>query len=198
MKQRTSITRTRWPLVLLAILIPILCSAVFAATVGDQVELKATHQAGVPLHQELHGTNDFQRIPDGTRARVIDIANNGQWLKLSLPDGRTGWVSSRYVSSLTTGTPSTSTSPTAKKPQRIEEDAVTHVADGDTVTVITSNQTKLRIRMVGIDAPETPEGTKFPGQPYGKEAEAYLKQLVENKQVKVEIYGVDRVRHEAQ
>jgi len=182
----------------LAILIPILCSAVFAATVGDQVELKATHQAGVPLHQELHGTNDFQRIPDGTRARVIDIANNGQWLKLSLPDGRTGWVSSRYVSSLTTGTPSTSTSPTAKKPQRIEEDAVTHVADGDTVTVITSNQTKLRIRMVGIDAPETPEGTKFPGQPYGKEAEAYLKQLVENKQVKVEIYGVDRVRHEAQ
>jgi hypothetical protein len=198
LKQRTSITRTRWPLVLLAILIPILCSAVFAATVGDQVELKATHQAGVPLHQELHGTNDFQRIPDGTRARVIDIANNGQWLKLSLPDGRTEWVTSRYVSSLTTGTPSTSTSPTAKKPQHIEEGAVTHVADGDTVTVITSNQTKLRIRMLGIDAPETPKGTKFPGQPYGKEAEAYLKQLVENKQGKVEIYGVDRVRHEAQ
>jgi hypothetical protein len=198
LKQRTSITRTRWPLILLAILIPILCSAVFAATVGDQVELKATHQAGVPLHQELHGTNDFQRIPDGTRARVIDIANNGQWLKLSLPDGRTEWVTSRYVSSLTTGTPSTSTSPTAKKPKRIEEGAVTHVADGDTVTVITSNQAKLRIRMLGIDAPETPKGTKFPGQPYGKEAEAYLKQLVENKQGKVEIYGVDRVRHEAQ
>jgi endonuclease YncB( thermonuclease family) len=129
---------------------------------------------------------------------VIDVAKGGQWLKLSLPDGRTGWVTSRYVSSSATGTPSTSTSPTAKKPQRIEEGAVTHVADGDTVTVITFNQTKLRIRMVGIDAPETPKGTKFPGQPYGKEAEAYLKQLVENKQGKVEIYGVDRVRHEAQ
>ena len=46
----------------------------FAAVVGDQVELKATHQAGVPFHQEPRGTNDFQRIPDGTRARVIDLA----------------------------------------------------------------------------------------------------------------------------
>jgi micrococcal nuclease len=66
------------------------------------------------------------------------------------------------------------------------------VADGDTVTAITANQTKLRIRMLGIDAPETPKGTKFPGQPYGPEAEAYLKRLVEGKHVKVEIYGSDR------
>jgi micrococcal nuclease len=66
-----------------------------AAAIGDQVELKATHQAGVPFHQEPRGTNDFQRIPDGMRAQVIDIAKDGQWLKRSLPDGRTGWVSSR-------------------------------------------------------------------------------------------------------
>jgi len=72
-------------------------SIAIAATVGDQVELKTTHQAGVPLHQEPRGTNDFQRLPDGTRAQVIDVAKNGQWLKLSLPDGRTGWVTSRYA-----------------------------------------------------------------------------------------------------
>jgi micrococcal nuclease len=53
---------------------------------------------------------------------------------------------------------------------------------------------KLRIRMVGIDAPETPKGTTFPGQPYGKEAEAYLKQLIERKRVTVEIDGVDRYK----
>ena len=64
----------------------------FAAAIGDQVELNATHQAGIPLHQEPRGTNDFQRIPDGTRAHVIDIAKGGQWLKLALPDGRTGWL----------------------------------------------------------------------------------------------------------
>jgi len=167
---------------------------VVAAAIGDQVELHATHQAGIPLHQEPRGTHDFQRIPDGTRAHVIDVAKGGQWLKLSLPDGRTGWVTSRYVSSPTTSTPSPGTSPAAPRPQRTEEGTVTHVADGDTITVITANQTKLRIRMVGIDAPETPKGTKFPGQPYGKEAEAYLTQLVEGKRVTVEMYGVDRYK----
>jgi micrococcal nuclease len=48
--------------------------------------------------------------------------------------------------------------------------------------------------MFGIDAPETPKGAKFPGQPYGKEAEAYLKQLVEGQRVKVEIYHMDRYK----
>jgi uncharacterized protein YgiM (DUF1202 family) len=166
--------------------------------VGDHVQLKATHQAGVPFHQEPRGTNDFQRIPDGTRATVLEVTQDGRWLKLSLPDGRTGWVTSRYVSSTSASAPSTGTSPSGKKPQRIEEGHVERVADGDTLTVITANQTKLRIRMLGIDAPETPKGSKFPGQPYGPEAEAYLKQLVEGKRVRVEIYGVDRVRHEAQ
>jgi endonuclease YncB( thermonuclease family) len=163
-----------------------------AAAIGDPVELHATHQAGIPLHQEPRGTNDFQRIPDGTRAHVIDMAKGGQWLKLALPDGRIGWVTSRDVSSPTTSAPSPGTSPAASRPQRTEEGTVTHVADGDTVTVITANHTKLRIRMVGIDAPETPKGATFPGQPYGKEAEAYLTQLVEGKRVTVEIYGVDR------
>jgi hypothetical protein len=170
----------------------------FAAAIGDQVELHATHQAGVPLHQEPRGTHDFQRIPDGTRAQIIDVAKNGQWLKLSLTDGRTGWVTSRYVRSAGAGSPSTGTSPAATRPQRIEEGMVERVADGDTLTVITANHTKLRVRMFGIDAPETPKGAKFPGQPYGPEAEAYLKQLVEGKRVKVEIYQIDRVRHEAQ
>jgi micrococcal nuclease len=111
-----------------------------------------------------------------------------------LSDGRTGWVTSRYVRSAGAGSPSTGTSPAAPKPQRIEEGIVERVADGDTLTVITANQTKLRIRMWGIDAPETPKGAKFPGQPFGTEAEAYLKQLVEGKRVKVEIYQIDRYK----
>jgi endonuclease YncB( thermonuclease family) len=82
--------------------------------------------------------------------------------------------------------------PHRETPLRTEEGLVERVADGDTITVITPNQTKLRIRLWGIDAPETPKGTKFPGQPYGKDAEVYLKQLVEAKRVNVEIYGVDR------
>jgi hypothetical protein len=67
----------------------IVCSA-FAAAVGDQVELKARNRAGVPLHQEPRGTNDFQRMPHGTKATVMEVVQDGRWLKLALPDGRTG------------------------------------------------------------------------------------------------------------
>jgi hypothetical protein len=162
-KQRTRMARTLLLMAVSAVLMPVLGDAgAPPAAIDDQVELKATNQAGVPFHQEPRGTNNFKRIPDGTRAHVIDIAKDGQWLKLSLPDGRTGWVSSRYASSSATANPSTGTSPTGKHPQRTEEGIVERIADGDTVTVITSNQTKLRIRMLGIDAPETPKGAKFP------------------------------------
>ena len=168
-------------------------SLAWTAAVGDQVTLQARNRAGVPLHQEPRGTHDFQRVPDGTKATVIEVAQDGRWLKLALPDGRTGWVTSSYIGDRAPA-PSTGTSPTGKTPQRMEEGLVERVADGDTITVITPNQTKLRIRLWGIDAPETPKGTKFPGQPYGKDAEAYLKQLVEGKRVRVEIYGVDRYK----
>jgi len=61
-------SRTRRPIALLAILLPMIfiCGASGSVTaIGDQLELHATHQAGVPLHQEPRGTHDFQRIPDG-------------------------------------------------------------------------------------------------------------------------------------
>jgi len=88
----------RHPVRGLAVLTPLLLtlallfttSLTFAVAIGDQVELKATHQAGVPLHKRPRGTHDFQRVPDGTKAMVIEVARDGGWLKRSLPDGRTG------------------------------------------------------------------------------------------------------------
>jgi endonuclease YncB( thermonuclease family) len=191
--QRPDTPRTRWLILLLVILSPILCGSGGASTaIGDQVELHATHQAGVPLHQEPYDQHDFQRIPDGTRARVIDPTQEGRGLQLLLPDGRTGWVTSSYVRRLAADTAPPEGLGDGKKRQGIAEGPVTQVAGGDTITVTTANQTKLRIRMAGIDAPETPKGPKFPGQLYAKEAEADLKQLIEGKRVTVEIYGVDR------
>lgn len=179
--------------IVLALLMPIIFgTTAFAAVIGDPVELKATNQAGVPVHQEPRGTNGFQRVPVGTRATVLEVAQDGRWLKLSLPSGRTGWVTSRDVSQPATGTPSPGISATTKKPQRIEEGIVERVADGDTVTVITPHQTKLRTRLFGIDASETPKGTKFPGQPSGPAAKASLKRLVEGTRVMVEIDGGNR------
>ncbi len=50
---------------------------------------------------------------------------------------------------------------------------VKHVSDGDSVTVISANGTRPRMRLLGIDAPEIAHGSK-PGQPYGEEARDYL------------------------
>ncbi len=68
---------------------------------------------------------------------------------------------------------------------------VERVSDGDTVTAVTSNQTKLRLRLLGIDAPEIPHGNKS-GQPYGEEARDYLDHLTGGKTVRVDAYGPDK------
>jgi endonuclease YncB( thermonuclease family) len=67
------------------------------------------------------------------------------------------------------------------------------VADGDTVTAISANGTKLRIRLLAIDAPEIPHGKK-PGQPYGEEARDYLEHLIGGKTVRLDTYGRDRYK----
>ena len=77
----------------------------FAAAVGDQVELNATHPAGVPLHNAPGGTQTFQRVPGGTVATVMDTARDGRWLQLRLADARTGWIAARYVGRTIAGAP---------------------------------------------------------------------------------------------
>ncbi len=67
---------------------------------------------------------------------------------------------------------------------------VERVSDGDTVIAVTSNQTKLRLRLLGIDAPEVPHG-KEPGQPFGEEAREYLTRLIGGRTIRVETYGPD-------
>lgn len=67
---------------------------------------------------------------------------------------------------------------------------VKRVSDGDTITALTSERTKLRIRFLGIDAPEVPHGIT-PGQPYGEEARDYLNHLIGGKTVRVDAYGPD-------
>ncbi len=68
---------------------------------------------------------------------------------------------------------------------------VERVSDGDTITAITENQTRLRIRLLGIGAPEIPHGRK-PGQPFGEEARGYLDHLIGGKTVRVDAYGPDK------
>ncbi len=67
---------------------------------------------------------------------------------------------------------------------------VQRVSDGDTLIALTENQTKLRIRLLGIDAPEGPHEDK-PGQRYGGEARDYLDHLIGGKTIRVDTYGSD-------
>ncbi|NNG45925.1 MAG: thermonuclease family protein [Deltaproteobacteria bacterium] len=73
------------------------------------------------------------------------------------------------------------------------EGKVTRVADGDTLTLVTREGTKLKVRLYGIDAPEI-RHKNLPGQPYGKEARAALAALTLGRRVTVEIVDIDTHR----
>jgi endonuclease YncB( thermonuclease family) len=73
---------------------------------------------------------------------------------------------------------------------RVLQGTVERVSDGDTLVALADNATKLRIRLLGIDAPEIPHGSK-PGQPLGDEARLHLERLVSHKTVRIESFGPD-------
>jgi endonuclease YncB( thermonuclease family) len=87
----------------------------------------------------------------------------------------------------------------AKEPIRILEGTVVKVADGDTCTV-NSGGTKIRIRLYGIDAPETEKRNKRTdrisklGQSYGKETYQALEKKISGQRVQLEIMDIDRYR----
>jgi endonuclease YncB( thermonuclease family) len=68
---------------------------------------------------------------------------------------------------------------------------VTRVYDGDTIEA-EGCDIEIKVRLVGIDAPETSKGKREPSQPYSQQAKKYLVGLVLNKFVEVKGYGLDR------
>ena len=62
---------------------------------------------------------------------------------------------------------------------------VLHVSDGDTITVLTQEQKRLKFRLNGIDAPEK-------NQPYGQISKAHLSELVLDKDINATIHGTDK------
>ena len=64
---------------------------------------------------------------------------------------------------------------------------VVGVHDGDTITVLTEDKRSIKVRLYGIDAPES-------NQPYGSKAKQRLSELVFGKRVRVETHGTDRYR----
>lgn len=63
---------------------------------------------------------------------------------------------------------------------------VSKVSDGDTFTIDKEGK-KVRIRPIGLDAPESHKTSKEDKQCYGREATEYLKRLILGKKVRIEL-----------
>jgi len=74
---------------------------------------------------------------------------------------------------------------------RIVTGTVTKIVDGDTIHMTTPEQTKLKVRLYGIDAQESYHKTD---QPYGEKAKNALYDKVMGKQIKLDIIAIDRYR----
>ena len=72
----------------------------------------------------------------------------------------------------------------AKRP-KVAIGTVTKVCSGDLIHVLTDGDTLFNVRLSRIDAPEI-------GQPYGKEAVAYLTKMIHGRTVRVEYVGKNR------
>ena len=61
---------------------------------------------------------------------------------------------------------------------------IVKISDGDSYNLLTDNKTTIRVRMEGIDAPET-------GQPHSRKATDYLKGLTRGQRIRLEVTGID-------
>lgn len=77
---------------------------------------------------------------------------------------------------------------------------VTKVIDGDSIHITTPEQTKLKVRLYGIDAPETliinhhTGQVNKPGQPYSEESWKALENKIMGKRVRMDILDIDKYR----
>ena len=66
---------------------------------------------------------------------------------------------------------------------------VVRVYDGDTIKVA-GHDIVIKVRLVGIDAPETSRKKHHPGQPFGEKAKRELAGLILNREVEIKGYGL--------
>ena len=67
----------------------------------------------------------------------------------------------------------------------------TRVYDGDTIKA-QGHDIEIKVRLVGIDAPETSRKKREPGQSFSYQAKKFLADLVLNKTVDIKGYGLER------
>ncbi len=76
---------------------------------------------------------------------------------------------------------------------RTVEGMVKAVYDGDTVLLTTREESRLKVRLYGIDAPETKKPDK-PGQPFGEISKRTLMYKIMGRRVTAEIMDIDQYK----
>ena len=66
---------------------------------------------------------------------------------------------------------------------------VVRVYDGDTIKA-EGHDIVIKVRLIGIDAPETSRQKHHPGQPFGEKAKKALASLILNRNVEIKGYGL--------
>lgn len=112
--------------------------------------------------------NTYTQSPCGQNSEVVEFANSPK----------------------TSSTSQQNESAINSKTIKIITGKVIRVTDGDTITV-KSSFGKEKIRLAQIDAPETSHFGSIP-QPFGKESSAFLRHLVSNKNVRVDVEAIDQ------
>lgn len=76
---------------------------------------------------------------------------------------------------------------------RTIEGMVKAVYDGDTILLATREESRLKVRLYGIDAPETKK-PDMPGQPFGEVAKRTLMYKIMGRRVTAEIVDIDQYK----
>ena len=76
---------------------------------------------------------------------------------------------------------------------RTIEGVVRAVYDGDTILLATREESRLKVRLYGIDAPETAKPDS-PGQPFGTVSKRTLMYKIMGRQVSAEIIDIDQYK----
>ena len=88
----------------------------------------------------------------------------------------------------------------ARDPIRTIIGTVIKVSDGDTIQVTTTEQTKLRVRLYGIDAPEMPKTNPPPGyvrvhgESFGKDCKKALEVKIMGKKIRLDVLDIDKYK----
>lgn len=115
------------------------------------------------------------------------------FLSLSARQAKISGLIALSLSGVGCGGQNSSSSVTDNAEAAYYEGDVSTCADGDTCNIkLDEDGSTLKVRLIGIDAPESRGGDDGRGQPLGQEAKSQINALIKGKHVRVRVISKDR------